>query len=67
MMTKHGNTFAPKDQVQLKDKSTADGKLASNRYSGEVVDVDPDMEIVRVKWANGETTLEDMHKLERDE
>lgn len=51
-MEKHGNTFAPGNKVRL--RVGLQDKVAAARGPGEIVNVDPDTALARVKWAQGE-------------
>jgi hypothetical protein len=55
MMEKNGNTLAPGDLVSRRDRGT---KQASANESGEVLDVDTDKQLVRVKWAHSDAWVD---------
>lgn len=62
-MIKHGNTLAPGDKVT---STQTPGEKRAGQH-GKVLDVDGGMGLVRIEWAPGDFTIEDINNLERND
>lgn len=63
MMEKNGNTLAPGTSV----KRYGQGKVAAAHNIGEVIDVDAEQGLVRVRWPSTGIEWVGFHELERVE